>query len=172
MKEEYSVLFDEERAKPSEYSAIVEYGLSSSDIKKTETGSILNSFKYETPLSSDLDIFVNLADERIQSMPRVSKFLNELRLSIANNSSNLKTIHFNKLSLEESSRPGELMIDWIYNFFRAFFSFDDNEGDMYGLIVNNTETKVFQSEFEPLKESDYDEVAAKSVRFITENILR
>ena len=172
MKEEYTLLYDEEKAKPSEYSAIVEYGVSSSDIRETDTGSILSNFKYEIPLSSDLDIFVNLADSRIQSMPRVSKFLNELRLSIANNSSNLKNIHFNKLSLEESSRPGELMIDWIYNFFRAFFSFDDNEGDMYGLIVNNTETKIFQSEFEPLKESDYDEVAAKSVRFITENILR
>ena len=172
MKEEYSVLFDEKKAKPSEYSAIVEYGVSSSDIRETETGSILGKYRYEIPLSSDLDIFANLTNARIQSMPRVSKFLNELRLSIANNSSNLKTIHFNKLSLEESSRPGELMIDWIYNYFRAFFSFDNKEGDMYGLIVNNTETKIFHSEFEPLKESDYNEVAAKSVRFITENILR
>ena len=172
MKEEYSVLIDEERAKPSEYSAVVEYGSSSSDIRETETGSLLSNYKFEIPLSSDLDIFVNLSDARIQSLPRVSKFLNELRLSIVNNASNLKTIHFNKLSLEESSRPGELMIDWIYNYFRAFFSFDDKEGDMYGLIVNNTEKKIFQSEFEPLKESDYDEVTAKSVMFITENILR
>ena len=64
------------------------------------------------------------------------------------------------------------MIDWIYYYFRAFYSFDDNEGDMYGLIVNNTETRQFVSEFKALNESEYNEVAAKSVSFITENLLR
>ena len=172
MTEEYNVIFGEKDAAPSEYKAIVEYGLNGSDNGETQTGSVLRKYEYEIPLSSDLDIFENLKDVRIQSMPRVSKFLNELRLSIVNNSTNLKSIQYNKLTVEESSRPGELMIDWIYNYFRAFFSFDDNEGDMYGLIVNNTETKKFQSEFEPLNESEYNEVAAKSVRFITENILR
>lgn len=172
MTEEYNVLIDEKEVAPSEYNAIVEYGLSHSDNSETQTGSVLRNYKYEIPLSSDLDIFEDLKDVRIQTMPRVSKFLNELRLSIVNNTTNLESIHYNKLTLEESSRPGELMIDWIYNYFRAFFSFDDQEGDMYGLIVNNTETKKFQSEFEPLNESEYNEVAAKSVKFITENILR
>ena len=172
MTEEYDVLLDEKEVAPSEYSAIVEYGLCHTDNSETQTGSVLHTYKYEPPLSSDLDIFENLKDVRIQTMPRVSRFLNELRLSIVNNTTNLKSIHYNKLTLEESSRPGELMIDWIYNYFRAFFSFDDKEGDMYGLIVNNTETKKFQSEFEPLIESEYSEVAAKSVKFITENILR
>ena len=41
------------------------------------------------------------------------------------------------------TRSGELMIDWIYNYFRVFFSFDDKEGDMYGLILNNSETKIY-----------------------------
>lgn len=172
MTEEYNVLIDEKEVAPSEYNAIVEYGLSHSGSSETQTGSVLRNYKYEIPLSSDLDIFENLKDVRIQTMPRVSKFLNELRLAIVNNTTNLESIHYNKLTLEESSRPGELMIDWIYNYFRAFFSFDDKEGDMYGLIVNNTETKKFQSEFEPLNESEYNEAAAKSVMFITENILR
>lgn len=172
MTEEYNVIFDEKEVEPSEYNAIIEYGLSHSDNSETQSGSVLRTHEYEIPLSSDLDIFENLKDVRIQSMPRVSKFLNELRLSIVDNTTNLKSIHYNKLTLEEPSRPGELMIDWIYNYFRAFFSFDDKEGDMYGLIVNNTETKNFKSEFEPLNESEYNEVAAKSVKFITENILR
>lgn len=166
------MIINEQKTELSEYSAIVEYGTSNSVNSETENGSILQKNKYETPLSSDLDVFENLTDERIQSMPRVSKFLNELRLSIANNSNNLSNIHYNKLTMEEPTRPGELMIDWIYNYFRAFYSFDDKEGDMYGLIVNNTESKKFKSEFEELNESEYDKVAAKSVKFITENILR
>ena len=172
MRDEYEIKSDEKVKKPSLYSVVSEYGISPIQMNETETGSLSVEQMYEVPLSVDLDIFENISDDRIQTMPRVSKFLSELRSSIVRNSNNFQGFHYNKLTLEEPTRPGELMIDWIYNYFRAFFSFDDKEGDMYGLIVNNTETRVFKSEFEPLTESKYNEVAAKSVKFITENLLR
>lgn len=172
MKNEYDIIVEENVQKTAEYVSTEEYCLDVNDKNGTKTGDSVADYRYIQPLPSDLDIFENIADDRLYSMPRVWKFLGELRSSIADNATRLKDIHFNKLSLEESSRPGELMIDWIYNYFRAFYSFDDNEGDMYGLIVNNTETRQFVSEFKALNESEYNEVAAKSVSFITENLLR
>lgn len=172
MKDEYDIVIEENVQNTTEYVSEEEYCLDVNDKSETQTGDMVADNKYIQPLPSDLDIFENLSDDRLYSMPRAWRFLGELRASIASNATRLKGIHYNKLSLEESSRPGELMIDWIYNYFRAFYSFDDNEGDMYGLIVNNTETKQFVSEFKALNESEYDEVAAKSVSFITENLLR
>ncbi len=171
MKDEYDILVGDIIQKPTELVSVENY-LDENEISETESGDMSIAFRYIQPLSSDLDIFENLPDSIISTMPRVTKFLEELRMSIVNNVENLKDIHYNKLTVEESSHPGELMIDWIYNYFRAFFSFDDDEGDMYGLIVNNTETKQFISEFQVLKESEYDAIAAKSVGFITENLLR
>lgn len=171
MNDEYDILVGDNNQKLSDYIP-TDFYLDENEMSETESGDMAVSFRYVQPLSSDLDIFEDLPDSIIRTMPRVSKFLDELRLSIVNNVTNLKDIHYNKLTLEETSHPGELMIDWIYNYFRAFFSFDDNEGDMYGLIVNNTETKQFISEFQALKETEYDAIAAKSVGFITENLLR
>lgn len=172
MSREYDIIIDDKDNGLSQYMVKTEYGLTPSNLGETETGSIIVEEQFEIPLSSDLDIFEGISEESIKSMPRISKFLNELRQSIIDNTSADGSLHYNKLTIEDSSRPGELMIDWIYNYFRAFYSFDDKEGDMYGLIVNNTETRLFKSEFEPLIESEYNEVATKSVRFVIENLLR
>lgn len=172
MNNEYEIIVDGVKHESTNYEDKAEYAFDNMDVLETETGERSYSSVFFTPLSSNLDIFDNLSDVRIESMPRVSHFLSELRLSIMRNLDNLKDIHFNKLSIEESTRPGELMIDWIYNYFRAFYSFDDEEGDMFGLIVNNTEAKQFKSEFLPLIETEYDEVVAKSISFITENLRR
>lgn len=171
MKDEYDILVDCNDIKPARY-VPTDFYIDENDMSETESGDMTVDSRYIQPLSSDLDIFENLPDDVLRTKPRVTKFLGELRLSILNNASNLSDIHFNKLTIEDVSRPSELMIDWIYNYFRVFFSFDDVEGDMYGLIVNNTETRQFISEFQVLKESEYNEVAAKSVGFITENLLR
>ena len=172
MNNEYEILVSEAKCESSEYVDKSDYSLDGIEILETETGDLASGALFIKPLSSNLDIFENLSDVQMMSMPRASHFISVLRTSILNNMDSLKDIQYNKLSIEESSRPGELMIDWIYNYFRAFYSFDDVEGDMYGLIVNNTETKEFKSEFQPLKETEYNEVVAKSISFITENLRR
>lgn len=124
------------------------------------------------PLSMDLDIFDIFHDKRVQSKERVKCFLESLRMSIKRllEVENLGNIYLNKLSIEEQKDESELMVDWIFNYFRVFYSFDDKEGDMYGMIVNDTERLDFLSEFKQLKESDYDKVAEKTVSFVLEHI--
>lgn len=124
------------------------------------------------PLPYDLDIFDVVTDERFKNKPRAANFMSKLKKAIQLRANSLDNIHFNKLSLEDSNKPSELMVDWIYNYFRAFFSFDDEQGDMYGLILNNSLKSEFSSEFKPLNETEYDSIAAKTLDFVVENIRR
>ena len=41
---------------------------------------------------------------------------------------------------------------------------------MYGLILNNTVRLEFSSEFKPLIESNYNEIAEKTLDFVIKNI--
>ena len=172
MKKEYDILFDRDGMKFSDYSLIANYQINTPENDLTITGSHSKNLCCESILCVELDIFERLPNDIIKSKPRVSRFLDEMRTYMVDNSKNLSDFHYNRLSIELSSNSDELMIDWIYNYFRVFFSFDDNEGDMYGLIENNPQTKIFRSEFCPFNESNYDEVVAKSVKFVTENLIR
>lgn len=127
-----------------------------------------------SPLPIDLDIFDITLDKRVQSKERAKKFFERLKLHLQrrNVGESLDNVHFNKLSLEDQSNENELMVDWIYNYFRVFYSFDDKEGDMYGMIVNDTQRVEFSSEFKQLKETNYDEVAKETVEFVLEHIKR
>lgn len=147
----------------------------------SEGGEIVFSFEenadkvhLSSPLPMDLDIFDIALDKRIQTKQRAKDFLERLKLYIQqkNVMTSLENVHFNKLSIEDQNNEGELMVDWIYNYFRVFYSFDDKEGDMYGMIVNDTERVIFASEFKQLKETNYDDVAKETVEFVLENIRR
>ena len=142
------------------------------DKESTVSGSVSSLDDLSSPLPFDLDIFDIIKDERVCSRPRASIFLSKLKKAIQEREDELKNIHFNQLSLEESDKPDELMIDWLYNYFRAFFSFNDSQGDMYGLILNDTVKLEFSSEFKPLIEVEYDSIAEKTVEFVLENIRR
>lgn len=142
------------------------------DCEGTVTGEQLPKELCTLPLPYDLDIFEVMSDERISSRPRITRFLSKLNDAIQQRGESMENVHLNKLALEDSEKPNQLMIDWLYNYFRAFFSFDDEYGDMYGLIVNNTLSLEFNSEFKPLKETEYDTIAEKTVEFVLENIKR
>ena len=172
MIKEYDIQYDGGEVKFSNYSLITQYQVDVSENDLTVTGVHSKSLRYESTLCVELDIFDRLPSDIIRSKPRVSRFLDKMRTYIVDNSNYLSELHYNKLSIEQSPNSNELMVDWIYNYFRVFFSFDDNEGDMYGLIENNPQTKIFRSEFLPFNESIYDEVVAKSVKFVTENLIR
>ncbi len=170
MKETYSI--DNVVDIQSTYEDLLHYFTVDDDKEVTDSGSSSSLDALSAPLPFDLDIFDIITDERVRSRPRVFNFLTKLKQAIQKREDELKNIHFNKLSLEESEKPDELMIDWLYNYFRVFFSFDDNQGDMYGLILNNTLKMEFSSEFKPLIEAEYDSIAEKTVQFVLENIRR
>lgn len=171
MKEEYEVgeLVDQNK---NTFELFDDYFSKEFDVEGTSTGDDRLSIKLYEPLPYDLDIFDIVRDTRVSSRPRVQNFLSKLKLAIKEREGELYNIHFNKLSLEDSENSNELMIDWIYNYFRAFFYFDDNQGDMYGLVLNNTVNLEFSSEFKPLMETEYEVVAEKTVEFIVHNIKR
>lgn len=154
------------------YKDLVQYLTADDDKEFTITGGLSSLDTLSSPLPFDLDIFDIISDKRVNSKPRVLFFLSKLKKAIKLREDELHNIHFNKLSLEESEKPDEIMIDWLYNYFRAFFSFDDRQGDMYGLIKNNTLKLEFCSEFKPLVETEYDSIAEKTVEFVLENIRR
>lgn len=172
MIKEYNIQDNGGEVKFSDYSLITQYEVDMSENDLTVTGIHTRGFRYESTLCVELDIFERLPSDIIRSKPRVSRFLDKMRTYMVDNAKYLSDLHYNRLSIEQSSNSSELMVDWIYNYFRVFFSFDDNEGDMYGLIENNPQTKMFRSEFLPFNESNYDEVVAKSVKFVTENLIR
>lgn len=169
MKETYEI---DNVVEKTTYEDLVHYSTLDDEKEFTVTGTISSLDALSSPLPYDLDIFDIITDERVRSRPRAYNFLSKLKKAILVREDELKDIHFNKLSLEVAERPDELMIDWLYNYFRAFFSFDDSQGDMYGLILNNTVKLEFSSEFKPLIEAEYDSIAEKTVEFVLENIRR
>ncbi len=160
------------REKQATYKDLVQYLTTDDDKEFTISGSLSSLDTLSSPLPFDLDIFDIVSDKRVNSKPRVLFFLSKLKKAIKFRENELQNVHFNKLSIEESEKPDEIMIDWLYNYFRAFFSFDDKQGDMYGLILNNTLKLEFCSEFKPLVEAEYDSIAEKTVEFVVENIRR
>lgn len=154
------------------FNEIQYYDVEDRDASGTSTGEKTPYKQWLSPLSYDLDIFDVVTDQRVLARPRMGKFFMHLKNAIQQKEQDLVNIHFNKLSLEDSDREDEVMVDWIYNYFRAFFSFDDSQGDMYGLILNNTQALEFWSEFKPLIENDYASIAEKTVDFVLENIRR
>lgn len=140
------------------------------DDQETSDGILTYLKNYTIPIPNNIDIFDIIHDKRVMSKPRIFKFLLKLRYSIYQRINEISDLCFNKLSIEISERPHELMIDWLYNYFRVFYSFNDIEGDMYGLILNNTMKFEFTSEFKPLIESNYNEIAEKTLDFVIKNI--
>ena len=51
---------------------------------------------------------------------------------------------------------------FIFNYFRAYFSFESDDEDSYGMIENNKENQEFSNYFRKLKPEEY-ELVAKSV---------
>ena len=43
------------------------------------------------------------------------------------------------------------MLDWIYNYFRVYFSFDTDEGNFYGIISSNPEAGSYSNDFKATK---------------------
>lgn len=57
---------------------------------------------------------------------------------------------------------GSSSLPWIFNYFRAYFSFESDDEDSYGMIENNKENQEFSNYFRKLKPEEY-ELVAKSV---------
>ncbi len=119
----------------------------------------LSSIEATPVLDSDIDIFVNLPKD-IYSNKHVSGFLNALRVALS--ISKPKGVTLSKLVVSEKTKQC-ITLDWIYNYFRLYFSFDE-DGDYYGIISDVS--GAFSNEFRPMKTQEYAEVAKSSLDYV------
>lgn len=129
-------------------------------IDETTSGSF--DISLQRKLSSDLDIFADLPKE-VFNNTKASFFLSVLKKVIL--STDLEGITLSKLHVSEMTEDS-LMIEWIFNYFRTYFSFEKDDQDSYGMIENNPETKSFSNQFRVLDVNEYEEVAHSIVDYI------
>lgn len=133
---------------------------SPSTIDETTSGSF--DISLQRKLSSDLDVFYDLPDEVFVNT-KANYFLSVLRDVIL--ATDLEDVTLSKLHVSEMTEES-LMIEWIFNYFRTYFSFEKDNQDSYGMIENNPETQEFSNQFRPLKINEYEEVARSIVEYI------
>ena len=119
----------------------------------------------EAPLPVEKRIFDNIDVHSIK-IPRVHEFIQAFTDQLRNTDTSEVTM--NKMRLVESEEGYEL--EWIYSYFRVYFSFDANGDDTYGFVENNTESGSFQSFFHKMKEKEYPLIAKKCLDFAKNHI--
>lgn len=119
-------------------------------------------------LPTDIDIFKNLPNS-IYKNNTVRNFLNSLRKVLLN--TYLENITFSKLVVSEVSNTG-VVLDWIYNYFRIYFSFDTIEGNFYGYVSYNKERGYYENKFSSMFEKDFEEIAELSVEYVIKMLNR
>lgn len=129
-------------------------------IDETTSGTFDISLQRKLP--SDLDIFVDLPKE-VFSNTKASFFLSVLRNVLL--TTDLEGVTLSKLHVSEMTED-TLMIEWIFNYFRTYFSFEKDDQDSYGMIENNPETKSFSNQFRMLDVNEYEEVVRSIVDYI------
>ena len=113
-------------------------------------------------LNGDLDIFTDLP-ESVYKEKDVALFLDALRGVIAEE--NPQNVTLSKLIVTEKTDSG-CTLDWIYNYFRLYFSFDKNDGDYFGFMSHDTEKELYKNEFKAMKPQDFKNVAKAMLNYV------
>ena len=113
-------------------------------------------------LSGDVDVFTELP-VAIYKEKNVALFLNALRDAILEE--NPQNVTLSKLIVSEKTDTG-CTLDWIYNYFRLYFSFDRVDGNYYGFMSHNTEEDSYKNEFRPMKPADFKDVAKAMLDYV------
>lgn len=117
--------------------------------------------KIEAPLPVEKRIFDDIDIPSIK-IPRVQQFIQAFTNELRN--TDTSEITMSKMRLAETEDSNEL--EWIYSYFRVYFSFEANSDDTYGFVENNTESGSFRSSFDKMKEEEYSLIARKSIDFV------
>lgn len=113
-------------------------------------------------LNGDLDTFTDLP-ESVYKEKDVALFLDALRGVIAEE--NPQNVTLSKLIVTEKTDSG-CTLDWIYNYFRLYFSFDKNDGDYFGFMSHDTEKELYKNEFKAMKPQDFKNVAKAMLDYV------
>lgn len=119
----------------------------------------------EAPLPVEKRIFDDIDVHSIK-IPRVLRFIQAFTNQLRNTETSEVTM--SRMRLAESEDGYDL--EWIYSYFRVYFSFEANGDDTYGFVENNTESGSFQSVFYKMKEEEYDLIVEKVLKFVINHI--
>lgn len=115
-------------------------------------------------LSPEIDIFTGLPTS-VYGNDRAKAFLNELRRCLLNwDQDELRGITLPKLRVTEFTEV-TLVIEWIFSYFRLYFSFDQKEGDFYGEVMSDIENGKFHNEFRKMEMEEYPRIAEAEVAY-------
>lgn len=143
--------------------------------RSIQVGDYFNVHNYETEiegktksikrvLSPEVDIFSSLPME-IFANDHVKLFLEEMRRCILEwDKDDLSGIVFPKLQLTEFTDV-TIVIEWIFNYFRLYFSFDEKEGDFYGEVMSDSENGKFHNDFRKMEVDEFPLVAEAEVAY-------
>lgn len=121
--------------------------------------------KFEAPLPVEKRIFDDIDVSSIK-ISKVKEFIQAFTNLLQNSDTNEVTL--NKMIFEESEEGYEF--EWIYNYFRVYFSFEVNGDDTYGFVEYNTESGSFRSSFNKMTVQEYDSIVEKALNFVINHI--
>lgn len=135
-----------------------------SEDEETVGGDVQFSFTPNIP--TDIDIFSELPDYVYENND-AKEFLNVLRNALLKTS--LSGITLSKLGVSEHS-DSELEIEWIFNYFRVYFSFDHNAGNYFGRVSSNPIDKSFSNEFKEIDKQNIPTLVSSIIDYVVSMI--
>lgn len=121
-------------------------------------------FGIKRVLSPELDIFSTLP-QFVFDNEHAKMFLEEMKHTLLNiNSADLEGVTLSKLIVTEHTDM-TLVLEWIFNYFRLYFSFDKKEGDFFGEVSIDPENGKFYNAFNKMEISEYSRVAESEVMY-------
>ena len=115
-------------------------------------------------LSPEIDIFAALPVAIFEN-ERAKSFLNEMRRCLLNwDQDELRGITLPKLRVTEFTEV-TTVIEWIFNYFRLYFSFDKKEGDFYGEVMSDPDNGKFHNEFRKMELEEFPSIAEAEVAY-------
>lgn len=123
-----------------------------------------NGLRINHAISKDINIFSSLPDYVFEN-EKSKMFIGALREAVEQVAANCETDHISLSKLVVSEHSDEsLVIDWIFNYFRIYFSFENNGEDSYGMSESNPYLKGAFNEWYELSPTHYADVAREVVK--------
>ena len=115
-------------------------------------------------LSPENDIFSALP-QFVFDNEHAKMFLDEMKRTLMNTDrADLEGVTLSKLRVTEHTDM-TLVLEWIFNYFRLYFSFDKKEGDFFGEVSSDPENRKFHNTFNKMEISDFSKVAEAEVMY-------
>lgn len=128
------------------------------------SGSNQIPFGIKRVLSPEIDIFSALPQFVLEN-EHARLFLDEMKQALLKlDSAILEGVTLSKLRVTEYTEM-TLVLEWIFNHFRIYFSFDKQEGDFFGEVSSDPEHGKFHNDFNKMEVSEYARVAEAEVKY-------